>query len=192
MKESARLGIILLVFCAVSAALLAVVNGFTSPIITANELETTFQSYALIYGDNADSFELVDKDRLAEVQEKYPNVENIFEAKKGDQVVGYGINIGGNGFGGAMTNAFGFLNEGNRIAGFRNISNGETQGFGSQMTEEPFINSFVDRDATGEIVYSKGPAAENEILWMSGATVSTKAVTATANEAIQVFNELNK
>lgn len=192
MKESARLGIILLVFCAVSAILLAVVNGLTSPVIAANELKTTLASYEEIYGDLADSFEELDKAQLADIQSEYPEVENIFVAKKGDEVIGYGINIGGNGFGGAMTNAFGFVNEGTRIAGFRNISNGETKGFGSQMTEEPFVSSFVDRDASGEIAYSKSPQAENEILWMSGATVSTKGVTATANEAVQVFNELNK
>ena len=60
MKEPVKFGIILLVFCALSAGLLAAVNSFTAPVIAETELKNTLASYEVIFGDAADSFEEYD------------------------------------------------------------------------------------------------------------------------------------
>ena len=92
MKEPVKFGIILLVFCAISAGLLAVVNSFTAPVIAEAELKNTLASYEVIFGDNADSFEEYDEAKLKDIKENYPNIEKIFVAKKDGNVVGYGVN----------------------------------------------------------------------------------------------------
>ena len=126
------------------------------------------------------------------IKEKYPNIEKIFLAKKGEDVVGYGVNVKSNGYGGAMTNALGFLLEGDTIAGFRNISNGETSGFGSRITTDEYYPSYEGKSAAGPLELSKEPKAENEVMWLTSATISSKAALAGSNDAIQVYNEVLK
>ena len=192
MKEPVKFGIILLVFCALSAGLLAAVNSFTAPVIAETELKNTLASYEVIFGDAADSFEEYDQAKLDSIKEKYPNIEKIFVAKKGEDVVGYGVNVKSNGYGGAMTNALGFLLEGDKIAGFRNISNGETSGFGSRITTDEYYPSYEGKSAAGPLELSKEPKAENEVMWLTSATISSKAALAGSNDAIQVYNEVLK
>lgn len=192
MKEPVKFGIILLVFCALSAGLLAAVNSFTAPVIAETELKNTLASYEAIFADAADSFEEYDQAKLDSIKEKYPNIEKIFVAKKGQDVVGYGVNVKANGYGGAMTNALGFLLEGDTIAGFRNISHGETSGFGSRIATDEYYPSYEGKSAAGPLELSKEPKAENEVMWLSSATISSKAALAGSNDAIQVYNEVLK
>ena len=74
MKEPVKFGIILLVFCALSAGLLAVVNSFTAPVIAETELKNTLASYEVIFGENADGFEEYDQEKLNSIKEKYQMV----------------------------------------------------------------------------------------------------------------------
>lgn len=190
MKEPVKFGIILLVFCAVSAGLLAYVNSFTAPVIAEAEFQKAVDSYGEIFGESADGFEELDESEFANIKEKHPNIEKIFVAKKGEDIVGYGINVESNGFGGAMTNALGFLIEGEKIAGFRNISNQETSGYGTRITTDEYYPSYEGKSAAGDLEISKDPQADNEVMWLTSATVSSKGVLEGANEAVAVFQEL--
>lgn len=192
MKEPVKFGIILIAFCALSAGLLAYVNGVTAPRIAQMELEQTLASYKEIFGDEADKFEKYDEAKLAKVQEKYPDILDIFVATKGDKVVGYGINAATSGFGGSMTNAIGILLDGDKIAGFRNISNGETKGFGSHIADEDYIKSYEGKSAAGPLEYSKDPQGEDQVMWITGATVTSKAVVKGDNMVIEAYNDLLK
>ena len=188
MKESLKLGIILLLIAAVSGIILAGVNFYTAPVIAQKELETTLESYKEIYGDKADDFEKYDPAEVAKIQEKHPQIANIFIAKKNGEEVGYGINFYANGFGGKMQNAVGFLKD-DTMAGFRNIQNSETPGFGSQITEEPFFSSFVDKSIAGPLTGTEAGSGENEIMSISGATVSSKAVLGALNDVIEIYHQ---
>lgn len=192
MKEPVKFGIILAVFCAFSAGLLAYVNSFTAPVIAQAELEDTLKSYEVIFDDKADKFEEYDKTKLSQIQEKYPEILNVFVATKSGDVVGYGINVQATGFGGDMTNALGILLEDDTIAGFRNISNSETKGFGTQIEEETYYETYVGKSAKGDLDIQAEPKAENEVLLMSGATVSSKAVLVGDNIAIKAYQEFLK
>ncbi|MBP2024736.1 FMN-binding protein [Peptoniphilus stercorisuis] len=192
MKEPVKFGLILLIFCAISAGLLAAVNGVTAPVIAQAELEETLESYKVIFGDEADNFEKYDESKIATIQETYPNIEDVFVATKDGETVGYGINVSSNGFGGAMTNALGILLENDTIAGFRNISNSETKGFGTQIEEEDYYSTYVGKSAAGELKIETDPQAEDEVLLMSGATVSSKAVLAGDNIALKAYQEFLK
>lgn len=192
MKESVKFGVILLLFCAFSAGLLAYVNGFTAPVIAQAELEATLESYKVIFGDKADNFEEYDKKDLEAVQAKYPDIENVFVATKDGNVVGYGINVKAKGFGGDMTNAIGILADDDTIAGFRNISNSETKGFGTQIEEEPYYSTYVGKSAKGDLSINVDPKGDNEVLQISGATVSSKGVLAGDNVAIKAYNDCIK
>ena len=158
-----KTGFILLLISAVSAGLLAVVNGMTVDVIAQAEFEKSVEAYQEIYGDKADTFEPIDEAKKAALVEKYGDIQDVFVAKKGDEVVGYGINHKTNGYGGEMTNAIGLLNDGT-IAGFRNIQNAETPGIGTQITEPTYFKGFEGKTfKNGEVKGNKEPAAEDEI-----------------------------
>lgn len=192
MKEPIKFGIILLIFCAISAGLLAYVNGITEPKIKQMEFEQTMKSYQAIFGEAADDFEEYDKAKLEEIQANYPDIQNVFVAKKGGEVVGYGINVNTNGFGGSMTNAIGILLDGDKLAGFRNITNQETKGFGTHIEGDDYVASYVGKSAAGPVEYAKDPSGENQVMWISGATVTSKAVVKGDNIAIEVYNDVLK
>ena len=113
----------------------------------------------------------------------------MFVASKDGKVVGYGINFKASGFGGDMTNAMGILLDNNTIAGFRNISNSETKGFGTQIQEEPYYSSYVGKSAAGDLEINTDPKADNQVLQISGATVTSKAVVAGDNIALAAYRE---
>ncbi|MDO5715636.1 MAG: FMN-binding protein [Tissierellia bacterium] len=190
MKESIKFGFILLLFCAISAGLLSLVNSFTAPVIAETQLKETLKSYEEIFGEEVESFEELDSDTLDKVKEAHPNIAKVFIAQKEGKTIGYGINVFSNGFGGQMENAIGFLNEGDRIAGFRNISHQETKGFGSKIEEPDYYNSYEDKNAAGELECNTNPDADNQIMLLSGATVSSEAVLVGANEAVEAFQML--
>lgn len=192
MKEPVKFGLVLLLFCAFSAGLLAYVNGFTAPVIAEAELKATLESYEVIFGDKADDFNEYDEAKLAKIQAKYPEIEKVFVATKNGNVVGYGINFKASGFGGDMTNAMGILLDNDTIAGFRNISNSETKGFGTQIEEEPYYSTYVGKSAKGDLEINTDPQADNQVLQISGATVSSKAVLAGDNIALKAYRDFLK
>lgn len=191
MKNYLKTGLVLLVISAVAAGLLAVVNSFTSEVIAQAEFEKSVQAYQEIYGDKADKFEPLDEAKKAALVEKYKDIQDVFVAKKGDEIVGYGINHAGNGYGGSMTNAIGLLN-GGTIAGFRNIQNAETPGIGTQITEAPYFEQFVGKSfKNGEVKGNKDPQAEDEIPMISGATISSTAVLKGINSILPAYEEIS-
>lgn len=191
MKNYLKTGLVLLVISAVAAGLLAVVNSFTSEVIAQAEFEKSVQAYQEIYGDKADKFEPLDEAKKAVLVEKYKEIQDVFVAKKGDEIVGYGINHTGNGYGGSMTNAIGLLNDGT-IAGFRNIQNAETPGIGTQITEAPYFEQFVGKSfKNGEVKGNKDPQAEDEIPMISGATISSTAVLKGINSILPAYEEIS-
>ncbi|WBW50557.1 FMN-binding protein [Peptoniphilus equinus] len=192
MKEPIKFGLILLMFCAISAGLLAFVNGQTADVIAKAQLQATLDSYETIFGDEADGFEVYDETKLAALQATYPEVDAVFVATKGGQPIGYGINFIAGGYGGNMTNAIGIKREGDQILGFRNIVNAETKGFGTQIQDEPYYTSYEGKSAAGELTISTNPQAETEILQISGATVTSKGVARGVNIALQAYNNVLK
>lgn len=191
MKNYLKTGLVLLVISAVAAGLLAVVNSFTSEVIAQAEFEKSVQAYQEIYGDKADKFEPLDEAKKTALVEKYKEIQDVFVAKKGDEIVGYGINHTGNGYGGSMTNAIGLLNDGT-IAGFRNIQNAETPGIGTQITEAPYFDQFVGKSfKNGEVKGNKDPQAEDEIPMISGATISSTAVLKGINSILPAYEEIS-
>lgn len=192
MSEPVKFGAILLLFCAISAGLLAFVNSMTVDVIAQAQLEQTLNSYKTIFGDEADNFEEYDQSKLEKIQEKYPEIEAIFVAEKAGQKVGFGVNVTTNGFGGAMTNALGIKIEGDEILGYSNITHQETKGFGTQITEEPYVSSYKGKSVSEELVLSKEPKAPNEIMQISGATVSSKAVFEGDKIVAEVYKDILK
>lgn len=189
MKEYLKLGMTLLIICAISAGALAFMNSMTAPVIAENNRIASNAMYVDIYGDAADDYLELTPEELATVQSKYPNIEKVLNATKGEEVVGRVFHVTSYGYGGAMSNVI-ILNNDGSIAGFRNLSNGESPGFGNVISEESYYTRYNGKSvANGDLVLGSGGGA-NEIEAISGSTVTSKAVLAGLNEAVAAFKEL--
>lgn len=191
MKDIAKMGVTLLLFSAIAAGVLAFVNNLTAPVIAENQKQASYGKYFEIYeGGETEvtDFSELEEDMLNQIKEKYTNITNVLMAVNGEETVGYVMDVKSNGYGGEMSNAV-VINADGTFQGFRNLTNGETPGFGKAVEDADFYNRFNGKSAIeGEIVAGSGAEA-NSVEAISGSTISTKAVLQGVNEAVSAFNE---
>ncbi len=107
--------------------------------------------------------------------------------------LGYVINVTSpNGYGGEINLAVGILIDGS-ISGVSVIAQGETPGLGAACAEKKFTDQFIGIKDTVEYVKT-GKTEPNQIDAISGATITTAAVTEAVNaaKAHVVEFEMNK
>ena len=170
-KEILRVGFILFVITAVSALLLAYANDITAPIIEQNAKIKTENSMKLLIPE-ADEFE---------------QKENIYLAKTDGELVGVCVISEALGYGGTVQVMVGVDKEG-KVAGIDILSHSETPGLGANADKPDFTNQFTGK--TGNITVSKTGVGENEIQAISGATITSNAVTKAVNDALTAAGEV--
>lgn len=179
-KEIIRVGFVLFVITALSALLLAFANQKTAPLIKENNRIKTENSMRTVLCD-ADSFEKLDFEGEGVVE--------TYAAKAGADVVGVCVVTEANGYGGAIRVVTG-VSADNKVTGIDILSHGETPGLGANATGDSFKSQYTGK--TAGIGVSKGNAKDNEINAMSGATITSKAVTAAVNTALEAAGEILK
>lgn len=183
MNNIAKLGANLFVICAVAALALGLTNQVTAPKIEERNIQANNESRQTVLPKAKEfkQFEYSgfegDNDLVAEV----------YEGTDGSELVGYTIKTLPKGYGGQMEIMVGISKDG-VITGI-NIGNmSETPGLGSKAAEPAFKDQFNQKPAK-ELDVVKGKAsAENQIEAISGATITSSAVTKGVNVAIDVFN----
>ena len=189
---------ILLIVTLVAVALLAIVNQITRDPIAQAEAEARAEIYRNVYSDAADIEDVSNLDEmlsdyLAYAQYPTNTINAVLIAKDSSGTnIGYVIDVtSSNGYGGDIQIALGITNEGT-ITAFSVVSQSETAGLGSKSTEPEFADQFAGKKAE-TIEYTKtGASADNEIDAISGATITTNAVTEAVNEAISFYNNMLK
>lgn len=178
-NEIVKLGIILLIITAIAAALLGFVNQITSPVIEAQIIEANNMARKSILSD-ADSFELIQEDFGGEVLE-------VYKGLKGSDIVGYTIKTAPKGYAGAIEVTTGITVDGT-ISGVSIGTMNETPGLGAKAKGEAFISQYNSKMTDENLaVIKNGTPAENEIVAISGATITSAAVTKGVNTAIELF-----
>ncbi len=115
-----------------------------------------------------------------------------FKANRDGEFAGYCINITPNGYIGPINMIVG-INPDLSFAGIKIISMSETPGLGAKAADEKFYGQFA-QNKKGELTVVKNQPSpkENEINAVSGATITSKAVTTGANCALEIAAELIK
>lgn len=147
---------------------------------------------------DADSFEShgeVDEALQAYVSEECgyfaQTLDEVFAAKDASgEVIGYVINVtSAGGYGGDISFAMGVQADGT-LNGISFLSISETPGLGMKADTDDFKSQFAGKKAD-VIVYTKtGVSAENEIDAISGASITTKAVTNGVNAGLAAVKYL--
>ena len=162
--------VVLCAICIVITGALAATNSVTAPIIEA----------ATIAAQNAARIELLpEADGFTSIDVAVENVSDVSVSNNG---VGTVITSAGKGYGGTITVMTAFTPDG-VIKQIKITEQSETAGLGSKIVSEAsFQESFAGLPAA--------PFTVNDIDAISGATISSKAVTAAVNSAVEAFNAI--
>ncbi|MDD5923170.1 MAG: RnfABCDGE type electron transport complex subunit G [Clostridia bacterium] len=168
----------LVVICCVVSALLAVTNAVTKSRIEQNEAENS----------NAMRYEIFAEAKSFESQDSYYVALN----DSGD-IIGYVFETVAKGYGGDVSVMTGIAPDG-QIKGIRILSHSETPGLGANCTNEEFIHRYEQKiPENGELSVVKGAPSENgNIDAITGATITSKAVTSAVNIAISEFETMSR
>ena len=160
--------VVLCAICIIITGALAATNGVTAPIIEA----------ATLAAQEAARTELL-PEATGFTKVEGVNVENVADVYASDNNVGTVITSSAKGYGGSMTVMVAF-NPDATVKQIKVTEQAETAGLGAKIqTEKSFLESFAGLPAEDFAV--------TDINAISGATISSKAVTAAVNAAIEKF-----
>ncbi len=175
--EIIKTGVILCIITTVAACLLGYTNSVTAPIIEQNTIEKQNEAMQAVLSE-ADDFEEVTE--IPEVEDG-AEITSVYKALAGGETIGVCVMVSPNGYGGAIEMAVGVDTDGT-VTGMDIISLSETAGLGANANKDEFKAQYVGK--TAGVAVSKNGASGNEIDALSGATITSRAVTLGVNTAI--------
>ena len=198
-KKSSTLQNVLSIFIItlVSVLLLAVVYQITKEPIDQAEINARNEVYRQVFTEAKDFEEVMTEDEIASNSKKALDaagittceINHVMKATDGANDLGYVIaSTSKSGYGGIQI-ALGIDENGN-IIGFNVIKHSETAGLGAKAKEDPaFAKQFEGKTANEPVEFVKGGGAKgNQIDALSGATITTNAVTEATNAATAFYN----
>ncbi len=184
MKEITSLTVKLLIICVIVAGLLAFVNDVTQPIIASNE-KKTFQKSMMDVLDTSDSFEKIDN--VDYVAENGVKLNSVYKGNNGGYVVSTTCSEG---YGGDINVMVGITPQLD-VKKVIIISMSETPGLGAKANSQEFLGRFVGATKGLEVIKNSEPH-HNKISALSGATITSKAVTKAVDCALGAANAINQ
>ena len=172
-KDSLKSIIVITVICLVIAALMALTNSITAPMIaSANEKAEKEALFVVLP-------EATDFERM-EVEELPETVSAVYRESTGK---GYAVMLSAKGYDSSnpMVIAVGLTPEGTLTRLHVISCNGETKGIGSKVGEDAFLSLFQGKDRTLADVDT-----------ISGATVSSSAFIAAVKDAFAAYDAVKE
>jgi electron transport complex protein RnfG len=137
----------------------------------------TADNYATILSDAG-----IEKDEISEV----------VAAFNGSEYAGLVVTvIAKDGYGGDIKFSVGIQKDGT-LNGISILSISETAGLGMKAKEDKFQSNFRDKNADTYTVTKNGASKDGDVEAISGATITSKAVTKGVNSAVAVYNYFAK
>ena len=185
-KDMFKLGLNLLIISAVAALLLAFTNNVTADTIAKRNEQANAEARKLVL-ESAQDFEEV-KDVKTD-NSKGVEVSEIYEAKDASgNTVGYTLKVLPSGYGGTIELMVGIDSAKGRVSGINVVSNSETAGLGAKSTDPEFSDQYKGKPLEELSVLKNGTPGDTEIKAISGATITSTAVTNGVDAAIEVYN----
>jgi len=190
-KDLIKPSLILFLVCAIMTGALAYVNGVTKPIIEENDKKTEQESLEMVFPDSDSFLEPVKADELKQQGlDVSDRIVKLYEAQKEGKTQGYVVEVSSKGYGGAIKIFVGVDMESN-ITGVMLASHNETPGLGSKAADKAFTQQYLGQIPEKAFSVVKGVADEDhEIQAVSGATISSRAVTQGVADAVILIRSL--
>lgn len=168
--------IVLALICIITSALLAYTNSLTAPIIADLAVQTELNTRKEVL-KNASEF----------VDEDFNGIAYCTGKDASGNTIGYVFTTSAKGYGGDVKIMVG-VNADGTVAGVQTLSLSETPGLGMNATNPSFLEQFVGK--TLGISVNKNDPGENEIKALTGATITSKAVTSAVNLALDYYDQI--
>ncbi len=175
----------LFVICLIVSALLAGTNALTKAPIEKNAELKSQQAMQSVCPDAVSFEEISSSD--------YQAYKALSES---GETIGCAVTVTSKGYGGEIAIMVGFSTEGEtalgKVTGVEILSHSETPGLGANAANESFRNQYKqDITASGFSVVKDGSGdGDGKIDAMTGATITSNAVTNAVNEALEIYENL--
>ena len=169
MRDTLKLGFVLFMVCFGSALCLSFTYIFTQPRIEARALSEIEESLKDVMPDSA-GFEKITKNGLS--------YYNAYKDEQKKNISGYVIIAQGKGYGGELKTMVG-VDTGGIIKTIKILEQKETPGLGAKVSEQDFKSQFSGQDGRNPGIVS-----------ISGATISSRAVTESVKQAVEKLFEV--
>lgn len=195
-SEGIKNTVSLMLITLIAGLLLGLVYEITKEPIKTERQRAKEEAYKEVFAE-ASSFEKIElNDKTEDTIKKQGFNATIDEAMRvmdqNGSFAGYVLTVTDHeGYGGDIQFAMGVKADGT-VNGISFLSISETAGLGMKATEDDFKKQFANKN-TASFVYTKsGAAAENEIDALSGATITTNAVTNGVNTGLFYISTLEE
>ena len=197
MKNIIKNTLVLTAMTVESGLLLGVVYNVTKEPIAQAQENTKQEAYRAVLAD-ASSFETLDFDAestLSLLTENGYTSDTITEVAEGNdnsgETIGYVISVqSSEAYDGTLDLSVGIATDGT-VKGVEMLSISETAGLGMKADEAEFKDQYKDKNVENFTVTKTGEDGDNMIDAISGATITSNAVTNAVNSALVYYqNEL--
>ena len=171
MRDFIKMISVLFIVCGLAAGSLAVVNSVTKEPIASYEKRQRDTALREVFAD-ADEFKNVAPDR-------------VWEALRKGQIVGHIFLTQVQGYSGTITLMFGTDLDG-AVTGLRVLSHTETPGLGAKIATAQFRDQFKNKRLE-QLILKKDDPAKGQIDAITGATISSRAVTKALCSTLESF-----
>lgn len=187
LKDVIRPSVILFIVCAIVTGALAYVNAVTKPIIEENERIAKHEAMAEVLPGSTDFSGPISPEELKAKGFPVSNaIKNVYEA--GDH--GYVVEAAVKGYGGEVTMMVG-IGLDRDVKGVKITSHNETPGLGAKVADKAFLEQYYGPVPDGGFVVVKGISkSDSEIEAISGATISSRAVTQGVSDAARLVTAI--
>jgi len=187
--------LVLFLVCLFVTAALALTYNITKDTIKARAAADAESARKEVLAD-AETFIQVDEAQIMSIIEKNPELDvakEVFEGMKENQTIGYVFSVTNKGYGGEIDVIVG-IDAAGMITGIKIVEHSETAGLGSKVTEDTFLSRLIGitPEGTLKVVKIKGSNRDEEIVAVSGATISSRAVVGAVQAALDLYRELVK
>ena len=156
--------------CLVSGLIIGIVYFITAPIAAEKNEMLKQQAMKELVND-------------AETFKEVPDKDEWFAAEKDGKVIAYVVPGESKGYGGAIKMLVAVTSDG-KVIDYNILTSNETPGLGDNASKEPFRSQFKGKQAEALTVV-KDPSNKENIQAMTGATISSKAVTLAVKNAVE-------
>lgn len=173
MKEIAKLGGILFIIAAICSGLVGYASEITKEPIAVQEGETKTLAMQEVL-PSADAFE------------EAGSTHEIAEIQVGTQdgkMIGYALRVIPKGYAGPIEIMVGVTTDG-MVEGIKILSHSETPGLGANASEPSFTGQFKEKAKLLTVVKSAS-VADDEVSTITGATITSVAITDGVNTALE-------
>lgn len=193
MRKIIKNTIILTAITVISGLLLGIVYDITKEPIASAQEKAKQEAFQVVLPDAAsfESREDFDSEKAAKLLKENGYSDDITEVAEGKsdagETIGYVVNVTSHsGYGGDIEISVGILSDGT-ISGIEMLSISETAGLGMKADEAEFKDQFKDKNVEKFSYTKSGESGDDKIDAISGATITTSAVTDAVNSALVYF-----